>query len=219
MPNTASRFLLSGLVAPAVLYSAGLAANPVISELLYDATGTDNGLTFVELYGTPGTSLDGMFLDAVNGSDGAVYSSLALTGVIPTDGVFLIGDSNGGTTDIPGTDLIGEVDYQNGPDSVVLRLADTVLDAVGYGTFAAGDVFAGEGSPAVDPPSGSSIARFDPRADTDDNSLDFVALDIPTPGSVPAASPVPVPAALYLFGSGLLPLLRFRRGRQALRFA
>ena len=203
--------LLLGCIAPAALYSTCLSASPVISEVLYDAVGTDNGLTFVELYGVPGTSLDGMLLEAVNGTGGTVYGSLALAGVIPADGVFLIGDSDGGVTQIPGADFIGEVDYQNGPDSVVLRQGNTVLDAVGYGVFGAGDVFAGEGSPAEDPPSGSSIARFNPLVDTNDNSYDFVALDMPTPGSVPGGSPVPVPAALYLFGSGLLPLLRVRR--------
>ncbi len=38
-------------------------AGPLISEVLYDAVGSDNGLVFVELYGTPGASLDGLFLE------------------------------------------------------------------------------------------------------------------------------------------------------------
>lgn len=202
--------LMFGCIAPVALFGNSVSASPVISEVLYDADGTDNGLTFVELYGAPGTSLDGMLLEAVNGTGGTVYSSVALSGVIPADGVFLIGDSDAGATLIPGADLVAEVDYQNGPDSVVLRRDGTVLDAVGYGVFGAGDVFAGEGSPAEDPPSGSSIARFNPLIDTNDNSVDFVALAVPTPGSVPLASSVPVPGALLLFGSGLLSLVGFR---------
>jgi hypothetical protein len=187
----------------------------VISELLYDAAGTDNGLTFVELFGDPGASLDGLLLEAVNGSDGAVYSSLALSGAFPADGVFLIGDSAGGVTQVAGADLVGEVDYQNGPDSVVLRDGAGILDAVGYGVFGAGEVFAGEGSPAEDPPSGSSIARFDPSLDTDDNSVDFISLSVPTPGSVQVQT-VPLPAGAYLLGSGLLSLLAARRGSRPL---
>lgn len=213
MEQTIVRNLVCGCLVPAVLFSAAAPASTVISEVLYDAAGTDNGLTFVELFGTPGASLDGLVLEAINGTGGTVYASLALAGTIPADGVFLIGDSDGGATSVPGADFIGEVDYQNGPDSVVLRQGDILLDAVGYGVFGAGDVFAGEGSPAEDPPSGSSIARFDPRIDTGENSVDFVVLDSPTPGSVPVASPVPVPAALYLFGTGLLPLLRLGRRR------
>jgi hypothetical protein len=89
-----------------------------------------------------------------------------------------------------------------------------VLDAVGYGSFSVGDVFAGEGSPAPDPAAGGSIARFDPRIDSGDNGSDFVALATPTPGVVPGASPVPVPAALWLFGSGLLPMLLSGRRRE-----
>jgi hypothetical protein len=39
---------------------AGAQAQTVISEVLYDAAGTDNGNVFVELFGTPGTLLDGL---------------------------------------------------------------------------------------------------------------------------------------------------------------
>ena len=35
-------------------------ALPVISEFFYDAVGSDDGLSFVELYGTPGSSLAGL---------------------------------------------------------------------------------------------------------------------------------------------------------------
>ena len=56
--------LCLALVAPA----AGAAL--LISEVLYDGVGSDNGLSFVELYGTPGSSLDGLFLEGVNGANG-----------------------------------------------------------------------------------------------------------------------------------------------------
>ena len=188
-------------------------AAPVISELFYDAVGPDAGKAFVELSGTPGESLDGLVLEGVNGTGGTVYRTLALSGVIPADGIFLIGDDNAGSTAVPGADLIADIDYQNGPDSVVLRNGAVILDAVGYGSFGGSSIFAGEGAPAPDPASGSSIARFNPLFDSGDNSLDFVVLETPTPGSIMAVSQVPLPAGLWLFASGLIPLLstQFRR--------
>ena len=190
-----------------MLMGARVNSAPVISELFYDAGGSDSGLVFVELFGIPGESLEGMMLEGVNGTGGTVYSTITLSGVMPGDGIFLIGDDNGGMTSVAGVDLIADVDYQNGPDSVVLRTDNVVLDAVGYGNFGLSDVFAGEGAAAPDPASGNSIARFNPLLDTDDNSVDFVVLDVPTPGSVPGVSAVPLPAGLWLFVSGLIPLL------------
>ena len=187
-------------------------ASTVLSEVLYDAAGTDNGNVFVELFGAPGTVLDGLLLEGVNGADGVVYRSIGLSGVIPPDGVFVIGDDSGdGTTLVGNADLVAEVDFQNGPDSVVLRDAAGILDALGYGDFTGG-VFAGEGSPAADVPGGSSLARFNPLLDTDNNLADFLALDLPTPGSVPAsASAVPLPPALGLFLCGVAGLAGIAR--------
>ncbi|GMQ88122.1 MAG: hypothetical protein BMS9Abin08_1347 [Gammaproteobacteria bacterium] len=188
-----------------------VSASPVISELFYDASGTDAGQVFVELFGMPGESLDGLVLEGVNGTGGTVYGSLDLSGeVIPGDGVFVIGDDNGGSTSVPNADLIADIDYQNGPDSVVLRSGSLILDAVGYGSFTGASIFAGEGAAAPDPASGSSIARFNPLLDSGDNSLDFVVLEMPTPGVVPLVSSVPLPAGIWLFISGLLPLVSSR---------
>jgi len=189
---------------------AGAQAQTVISEVLYDAAGTDNGNAFVELFGNPGTLLDGLLLEGVNGADGSVYRSVLLTGMIPSDGVFVIGDDSGdGTSLVSGFDLVREVDFQNGPDSVVLRDGNLVLDALGYGDFSGG-VFAGEGSAAPDVPSGSSLARINAVVDTHNNLLDFMALDLPTPGSV-QVSAVPLPPAVMLFLSGILGLASIAR--------
>ena len=192
---------------------AGAQAQTVISEVLYDAVGTDNGNVFVELFGAPGTLLDGLQLEGVNGADGSVYRSMVLAGTIPSDGVFLIGDDSGnGTSLVSGVDLVLEIDFQNGPDSVVLRDGGLILDALGYGDFSGG-VFAGEGSAAPDVPSGSSLARFNPAMDTHNNLLDFIVLDLPTPGSVPVSA-VPLPPAVMLFLSGILGLAGIARKRR-----
>lgn len=198
------------LACSAVLPLAGAQAQTIISEVLYDAAGTDNGNVFVELFGTPGTLLDGLLLEGVNGADGSVYRSVVLAGTIPSDGVFVIGDDSGdGTSLVSDVDLVREVDFQNGPDSIVLRDDVLILDALGYGNFGGG-VFAGEGSAAPDVSSGSSLARFDPAVDTHNNLADFMALDLPTPGSVPVSA-VPLPPAAMLLLSGILGLVSIAR--------
>ena len=103
------------------------AALPLISEVLYDAVGSDNGQSFVELYGTPGMNLTGFFLEGINGSNGAVTHSIALSGPIPADGFFVLADDQGdGTTLVANADLIRDFDFQNGPDSSVSEDSATV---------------------------------------------------------------------------------------------
>ena len=95
------------------LTPATVHALPVISELFYDAVGSDDGLSFVELYGTPGSSLAGLALEGVNGSNGAVGPSLALSGVIPADGIFVVADAtSGGLTQVANADLLLDFDFR-----------------------------------------------------------------------------------------------------------
>lgn len=172
-------------------------ALPLISEVFYDAVGSDDGQTFVELYGAPGTDLSGLTIEGINGSGGGVTVSIALSGLIPADGIFVLADTfSGGGTAVLEADALAAFDFQNGPDSVVLRDAAGVIDALGYGVFGGGDVFAGEGVSAPDPAAGSSLARLFANLDTDDNSLDFGVLGMPTPGMAPVQVPEPSTAAM-----------------------
>lgn len=187
----------------AMFWVVPASAHLLISEIFYDAAGSDNGFAFVELAGPPGLELGGISLVGRNGADGDVYKTVPLSGVVPADEIFVIGDDDGsGNTFVSNADLILEVDFQNGPDSVLLWDGDTALDAVGYGDFSAA-VFAGEGSPASDAHAGASLARRVWNLDTNDNGFDFMVQNVPTPGSVLMAG-APLPGTLWLFGSGIL---------------
>jgi len=197
----------------ALLGAPPAVALPVLSEVFYDAVGTDDGLVFVEIYGEAGTDLDGLSVEGINGSDGGVTVSLPLSGSIPADGLFVLADeAGGGASSVAGADQLLNFDFQNGPDSVLLRDGDTVLDALGYGVFDGGEVFAGEGSSAPDPPAGSSLARRFADIDSGDNATDFVVLEVPTPGSA-SLSGIPEPSSALLLSLGLLGLAR--AGRKA----
>jgi hypothetical protein len=162
----------------------------VINEILYDAEGADAPAVFVELSGPPGAILDGMRLEGVNGNGGVAYNRVPLAGAIPADGLFVVAHPDARAPLAAAADLLhANVDFQNGPDSVRLMRGDLVLDAVGYGDFAAA-VFGGEGAPAVDPPEGQSLTRDAAHTDTGDNARDF-APSLPSPGEAEGA-PAPV---------------------------
>jgi hypothetical protein len=210
--------IVTRLGAVAAIAAAALAAGParalpLISEVFYDAAGSDNGQSFIEIYGESGTPLDGLVLEGVNGANGSIGPVVTLFGVIPCDGIFVVADDLGdGTTLVPNADWIANFDFQNGPDSIVLRDDIEVLDAVGYGEFGPEEVFAGEGLPAPDAPAGSSIGRVFADLDTDDNFADFVVFDAPTPGS--AELVVPEPATGVLLVSALASLYGISAARR-----
>ena len=193
------------------------AALPLISEIFYDAVGSDDGKSFVEIAGLPGTSLDGFTLEGVNGSNGAVGPVVVLSGVIGSDGLFVVADSTSeGTSDVLEADLLQNFDFQNGPDSILLTDGAQVIDAVGYGDFDPDEVFAGEGLPAEDPAAGWSVARLLADVDTDDNSLDFVSLEVPTPGTAQFQTvPEPSTGLLAFTGLGLVAYLRRPSARKS----
>lgn len=202
--NQFTGLFLRSLAASCVVAWGGAAqALPVLSEFYYDAVGSDDGESFVEIHGAPGTSLEGFAIDGINGTNGAVGPTILLSGSIGASGLFVVADRRAdGTSSVAGAQLLANFDFQNGPDSVVLRSTTSVLDALGYGTFVAGEINAGEGAPAPAVSAGSSLARRFANVDTNDNAADFETLATPTPGSA-AFSVVPEPGTALLLGLGL----------------
>ena len=69
-------------------------AAPIIHEVFYDATGSDSGLVFTELFGEAGVGLDEWTLVGINGGTGLSYRTVDLTGaVFPSDGLLVIAQS------------------------------------------------------------------------------------------------------------------------------
>jgi len=202
-------------VGATLLAAVSAQALPILSEVYYDAPGSDDGQSFVELLGSPGTSLEGYVLEGVNGSNGAVGPTIVLSGSIGASGLFVVADQmSDGSTMVVAADLLANFDFQNGPDSVVLRQGEVIADALGYGVFSPTEIFAGEGMAAPDVSAGASLARLFANVDTDDNASDFVALSTPTPGTASFA-PVPEPTAAMLLGLGLAGLAAGERRYRA----
>lgn len=203
--------LVASCIVGAAVHAAPAGAVPLlISEVLYDAAGADDGKVFVELFGPAGLDLSGYTLEGVNGAGGSIGPVLGLSGLVPGDHFFVLADSASGVTSVANADLVLNFDLQNGPDSLVLRdPTGTLVDALGYGSFSASAIFAGEGSPAVDAPAGSSVARVFANLDSNDNQVDFQSQSPPTPGFGLLA--VPEPGSAWLLATGCLWAAALRR--------
>jgi hypothetical protein len=220
----------SGLIKSGLLIFTGsisLSSNAaiVINEIDYDQPGTDTA-EFIELFnsGSSAVLLDNYFVDLINGSNSSSYRNIDLSGfTIDSNDYFVIcGDAS----------LVANCDYsftttnswfQNGsPDAVGLYQNNTLLDSLSY----EGELVPfNEGTVLSISDSNTdivSISRIPDGFDSNVNEVDF-KLGCITPGSaniagsgncsVSAVSAVPLPAAAWLFGSGLIGLVGFARRR------
>ena len=195
----------------------------VINEIDYDQPGTDTA-EFIELFnsGESDASLQNYSIDLINGSNSTSYRNIDLSGFsISASGYFVIcGDAS----------LVANCDYsftttsgwmQNGaPDAVALYDNGSLMDSVSYEgeiqPYQEGSILAFADSNTDI----ASLSRIPDGFDGDDNGLDFQSGCI-TPGTTNIAgigdcsathvSAVPVPAAAWLFASGILGLTGLAR--------
>lgn len=170
-----------------------LKAEAIINEIYYDAKESDtDGYLFVELKGDIGGDISNYKISFINGEDGKVTESIILPeGIkIGEDGLYVVADLSTGSkteTKVSQYDFLDNFDPQNGPDAAELfNDKGELLDAVCYGEPKVLKDMDGfdicEGSFAPDVPAGKSITRTTGSADTNNNSIDFVVNEKPSPG-------------------------------------
>jgi len=170
-------------------------ATLLINEILYDDEGTDGEQVFIELWGPGGLSLTGYYVVGVNASGGGDFNPIYLDGrQLPADGHFVIATASADAALAPVVDMVSaNADMQNGPaDNVQVRWAGgQVVDALGYGPFAAGDVFAGEGADYTQAAAAANpdptwgvfcLSRSADHADSGVNLYDFFLRSACSPG-------------------------------------
>jgi predicted extracellular nuclease len=197
----------------------------VINEIDYDNPGTDEA-EFIELFnsGTSTISLDNYFLDLINGSTSSAYRSIDLSGfsIAANDYFVVCGGSASTVANCSYNFTTTNGWIQNGsPDAVALYENNSLIDSLSYEgvlvPFTEGNTLSiSDNNSEI-----LSISRVINGLDSNDNALDF-QLGCITPGSPNIAgsgdcstplNPVPVPAAIWLFGAGLIGLVGVARKR------
>jgi len=194
----------------------------IINEFDYDQAGSDTA-EFIELFNTGETaiSLNNYSIELINGNNSSIYRTINLTGFsINTNDYFVVcGNAS----------LVANCDYsftsssswlQNGaPDAIALLENGNLLDSISYEGLLSPYT---EGSFLTVKDNNSNTVSISRFMDSNDNALDY-DLGCITPGSQNIAgtgncsinniSSVPVPAAIWLFGSGILGLIGFTKRR------
>lgn len=214
-----------GLLALTNCVALNIHAAVVINEIDYDQPGTDSA-EFIELFnsGSSIISLDNYFIDLINGSNSASYRNIDLTGFSINAGSYFVVCS--------AASLVANCNYsftssnswfQNGAaDAVALYEGANLLDALSYEGILS-PYTEGDASSISDSNTDIvSISRIIDGVDSNNNALDF-ELGCITPGtsniagsgdcSIQGVSAVPLPAAVWLFGSGLIGMVGFTRRR------
>lgn len=222
MQQTEYHLLHAGILSISLLAANSAQAALVINEIDYDQPGSDDA-EFIELYnsGAGAMALDNVRIELINGNNDSSYRQITLDGfAIGAGGYFVICNSSGLVANCNHEFTASGGWIQNGaPDAVALFDGISLLDSLSYEGTMAG--FTETSSPAFADSNTDimSLARLPDGIDSHNNRLDFFQACI-TPGSAniagkgdcsiatspPVASPVPLPAAAWLFGSGLLGL-------------
>ncbi|MEO0424110.1 MAG: hypothetical protein AAF184_17360 [Pseudomonadota bacterium] len=210
-----SRLHATGLFSLALCLSATAASAatlPFINELHYDNSGGDEG-EGVELLARAGTQLTDWTLVLYNGSNGAVYDTIALDGEIEAQSEGL------------GARFFALPGMQNGPDGIALVAPDaTVVQFLSYeGSFLATDGPAATMlsldigvAQGTDTALGTSLQLVGSGRSAED--FDWIAGAAASYGALNVGqeiTAVPLPGNLALLSSAFVGLLGLRRRRVA----
>jgi len=199
-----------------VLSTGANASTIVINEFLPNAVGTDTGKEWIEIFNNTTNPIDisGWEIQKATSSYSTIFTFAGGTS-LPAGEHMVIGGAN-----VTGADFtIAKLGLGNaGSSSDAIRLIDalaTVIDTVIYGPNNNDGFLNDLGiiafSFADKPFEGQSLGRLFDGMDTGASGIDFERHEIPTPGFSNSVSAVPVPAAAWLFGSGLLGLVGVSR--------
>jgi hypothetical protein len=198
--------LVGGLVLPIATAGAATPHPVLLNEMLISHTGDDT-TEYVELYGTPGHSLDGLSLVVVDGDNGAAGQVDLRVDFGPGDrlggnGFFLVGNPVGLAANYgvaPDVALAGNDSLENGSQTVALVQtaslgaggtvdgSETVLDALGLQDTGFTETFFW-GAPVFGPIDGffpAGARRVTDGADTDSPDDWVVADDLLGPENTP----------------------------------
>jgi hypothetical protein len=212
-----------GLLALTSCFTLSSHAAVVINEIDYDQPGTDRA-EFIELFnaGSSAISLNNYTIDLINGLNSLSYRSIDLTGFSINAGSYFVVCSNASqVANCNYSFTLANGWFQNGkPDAVALYESTNLLDALSYEGFllsyTEGDALTiSDNNDDI-----TSISRIVDGADSNSNALDF-ELGCITPGSsnvagmgdcsITPVSTVPLPAAVWLFASGMIGIAGFAR--------
>ncbi len=160
---------------PVSAISAG--AEIVLNEIYYDHPGPDSGREYVEIYNRADRRINlcGIRIEFADGRTGncRLFFEFGPNHYIDPRGWVLAGGDSSNT-------FSPRCVLENGPDAVILKDRELVMDLVGYGDLQLSGLF--ESVPAPDVEAGLSLSRKPDGEDTDNNMMDFVPA-IPSPGS------------------------------------
>ncbi|MBA3541260.1 MAG: lamin tail domain-containing protein, partial [Deltaproteobacteria bacterium] len=172
----------------------------VINEVEYDQMVNPDSTEFIEIYnpGASAVNLTGKQVLLVNGSGGAVYATIDLTGTLAAKGYLVIAGANV-TVTLPATKLdpgwtMDEI-QNGGPDGIALvdNTAHTLIDALSYegamtmidlpGFAASVSLVEGVAATAKDDNQAGSMCRSPNGQDTDQADADWKLCATLTPGT------------------------------------
>jgi hypothetical protein len=213
-------FVCAGIFAFATNAAAVPISGFVISEVMYDPIGADDGGQWIELYNGTGSTID-LSLYEIQWGRLFLTDSVSLTGSLTAGSTFVIG---GPTSDASNGNPVYDQVFNFNPDlgdgtsgfledgiALVETASGTMLHTVVYG----GNGFAF--FPTFFDEQGNPATIIDDSALNPGDSLEFLGTDTwqvqtnATPGTPdPALTPVPEPTPVVLVGIGLIVMASLR---------